>query len=255
MTNSSYKIVEINSMFKVILNPVPTSKSATLGFWCQGGSCKENDENNGIAHVLEHMMFKGTKTLTSKEIGRKLEKLGAYSNAYTSEESVCYYLSVGPTNLVVDGKNNLLSSMEILFDMFLNSVFPPEELEKEKDVIVQELRMYEDDLTSRCFANLHKIAYNPHTYLHREIIGTEENIRGFTSPQLIKFMEDYYNNIHFIMVGNFDEEKVLEFCKSQGDNFLKKFTNKNIVQEPVVYKKKTFNSIRILRVGPIKLNV
>jgi predicted Zn-dependent peptidase len=230
------KITTINNIFNVLTYPSLNTKSATVGFWIDGGASKETNENNGIAHVLEHMMFKGTKKYNTKELVTKLEELGAQTNAYTSFESVAYYVSVAPTDLMVQGKNNLMEAMELLFDLLLNSTFPEEELKKEKDVIIQELKMYEDDLEERCYANLHKITYNPDTYLHREIIGLEPVIRSFTSQQLKDFMKDNYNKIYFVITGNFDEKIVIDYCKKMGDEILKTFKSSD---------KKDFQSIYI----------
>ena len=216
MDKNPIKKIKINNVFTLILNYDGNARSSTCGFWCDGGADKENDANNGIAHVLEHMMFKGTTKRTSEELSAKVEQLGAYSNAYTSLESVSYYFSVAPTNLTVDGKNNLMSVVELLFEMLLESTFPEEELTKEKDVIIQELKMYEDDLEERCSAALHTISYKPSTYLHREIIGTEPIIRSFTSQQLKTFMKENYNNIYFVITGNFDEKKIMDYCNAMG---------------------------------------
>ena len=219
------KKIKINDVFTIITHHIPTAQSCTFGFWCDGGASKETEKNNGIAHALEHMLFKGTNKRTNKELMRKLDQLGAYSNAYTSDESVAYYLSVAPTDLVVDKKNNLLYAAELLFEMLLESIFPSDELTKEKDVIIQELRMYQDDLESRCGVNLKSIAYAPGTYLHREIIGTEELIKSFTSEDLKNYMKENYNNIYFVVVGKFDDQ-LIDYAKSMGPAMASFFQSK-----------------------------
>ena len=229
------KITTINKKFQVLTYPNLNSKSATLGFWIDGGASKETNENNGIAHVLEHMMFKGTEKYNTKELSNKLEQLGAQTNAYTSFESVAYYLSVAPTNLIVKGKNNLMEALELIFELLLNSTFPPEELEKEKDVIIQELKMYQDDLEHNCYTGLYNISYKMGSYLYRDIIGTEPLIKSFTSQQLKDFMRDNYNKIYFVITGNFDENMVLDYCKSMGDIILNTFKVNNEKVEESLY--------------------
>jgi predicted Zn-dependent peptidase len=235
MDKNPIKKIKINDIFTVLLNYDGNAQSSTCGFWCDGGANKEHDGNNGIAHVLEHMMFKGTTKRNGEELSSKVEQLGAYSNAYTSLESVAYYFSVAPTNLMVEGKNNLMTVIELLFEMLLESSFPEEELTKEKDVIIQELKMYEDDLEERCSAALHEIAYKTSTYLHREIIGTEPIIRSFTSQDLKKFMKEHYNNIYFVITGNFDEQLVVDYCKSMGPAMANFFEGQEKKTEECLY--------------------
>lgn len=228
-------IKKINDLFSIITYPIKDSKNATIGFWCDGGAWKETAENNGIAHMLEHMMFKGTANYNSKQLLSKLEQLGAYTNAYTSLESVAYYLSVGPTNLVNNNKNNLMEATELLFDLFLNSTFPEEELTKEKDVVIQEIRMYQDDLEQRCHSALYEISFEKNNYLHREIIGTEEIVKSFTPQDLKNFMKNHYNKIYFVAVGNFDEKIMIDYAESMVPIINNNFTHKILPHQPSAY--------------------
>ena len=120
----------------VLLEPVTGVVSVSVGLWINKGSRDERPDQYGYAHFVEHMLFKGTEKYTAGDIARNIDRVGGQHNAATNREYTCYYINVVSDYLEL--------ALEILSDMYYNSLFDPEELDKEKNVIVEEIRMYED---------------------------------------------------------------------------------------------------------------
>lgn len=183
---------------RIVLEQIPTVRSVAIGVWIGTGSRNETEQNNGISHFLEHMFFKGTKTRTAKEIAEAFDSIGGQVNAFTSKEYTCYYAKV------LDEHASF--ALEMLADMFFHSTFVDEELQKERNVVLEEIKMYEDtpddivhDLLSKaCYAN-HPLGY--------PILGTEETLRTFTGDSLRGYMADYYtpDRVVISVAGNVDE--------------------------------------------------
>ncbi len=168
---------------RIVLERVPTVRSVSLGIWLFTGSRNEREEINGVSHFLEHMLFKGTKTRSAQEIAEAFDSIGGYVNAFTAKEYTCYYARV------LDSYKEY--ALEILSDMFFNSIFLEEELEREKKVIIEEIKMYEDtpdehvhDLLSQAFFGNHELG--------RSILGTERRLKAMTRDTLIQYMETFY---------------------------------------------------------------
>lgn len=183
---------------RIVLEQIPTVRSVAIGVWIGTGSRNETEQNNGISHFLEHMFFKGTTTRTAKEIAEAFDSIGGQVNAFTSKEYTCYYAKV------LDEHASF--ALEMLADMFFHSTFVDEELQKERNVVLEEIKMYEDtpddivhDLLSKaCYAN-HPLGY--------PILGTEETLRTFTGDSLRGYMADYYtpDRVVISVAGNVDE--------------------------------------------------
>ena len=120
----------------VLLEPVKDVASVSVGLWINTGSRDENENQYGYAHFVEHMLFKGTSNYSAKEIAKQVDRIGGQHNAATNREYTCYYINVVSDYLEL--------AIEILSDMYFNSLFDEHELEKEKNVIIEEIRMYED---------------------------------------------------------------------------------------------------------------
>lgn len=191
----------LDSGIKLVGQHLPNMRSAAIGIWTAAGSVTETPQENGISHFIEHMLFKGTKNRTAKQISMDVDRIGGQMNAFTSKEATCYYIRV------IDEK--LDDGMDILTDVFCNSTIPEDELEKERGVVLEEIAMSRDmldDLVMDMLAG----AYFRDTALGRTILGPEENIRRLQRGDLLAYMQKMYTagNIVVSVAGNFDEDRV-----------------------------------------------
>lgn len=191
------KIISKNGL-RIVAEKMPHIRSVSFGIWVNVGSRYETKEENGLTHFIEHMLFKGTKTRNAKQIAEDFDALGAQTNAYTGKDQTCYY--------VVALDQQIRPAIEILADMFFNSVFDPEEMEKEKQVILEEMAMTEDapddDVDERLWAAM----YENHP-LGAPILGTEDTLKSFTQQQVIDFLKTHYtpDQIVLSIAGNYDD--------------------------------------------------
>ena len=130
------EIRELKCGVRVVMDKVDYIQSAAVGFWFKTGSVNETEEYAGISHFIEHMMFKGTKTRNPKQIAEDIDKIGGQINAFTSKEVTCYY--------VKSISEHLFESMDVLVDMLTESTFSEEEMNRERKVILEEMKMTED---------------------------------------------------------------------------------------------------------------
>ncbi|MEI3610878.1 M16 family metallopeptidase [Pseudogracilibacillus sp. SO30301A] len=184
---------------RIVLESVPTVRSVTIGIWVRTGSRQETEQNNGISHFLEHMLFKGTKNRTAKDIAEAFDSIGGQVNAFTSKEYTCFYARVVDTY-----KEHAL---EVLTDMLFNSTFLEDEIEREKKVVMEEIKMYEDTPDDHVHDLLATASFGNHP-LGRPIIGTEKQIKSFTRKTLIDYMKEFYtpSNIVVSVAGNVEHE-------------------------------------------------
>ena len=188
---------------RVVLENIPTVRSVAIGVWIGTGSRNETPANNGISHFLEHMFFKGTKTKNAKEIAEAFDSIGGQVNAFTSKEYTCYYAKV------LD--NHSQFALEVLADMFFNSTFEEEELKKEKNVVYEEIKMYEDTPDDIVHDLLSKAIYENHS-LGYPILGTEETLSTFTGDTLKEYMHNMYTPEQVVVsiAGNITESFIKE---------------------------------------------
>jgi len=186
---------------RIVTEKIPSVRSVALGIWVGTGSKYEHEQNNGISHFLEHMFFKGTATRSAKEIAEAFDEIGGNVNAFTSKEYTCYYARV------LDQHAPL--ALDVLTDMFFHSVFDREEIEKEKNVVIEEISMYEDtpddlvhDLIAQASFSDHPLGYS--------ILGTEDVLRSLTRDDLLAYIENRYlpENTVVTVAGNFDDSLV-----------------------------------------------
>jgi|SRR5690625_1718411 len=218
---------------RIVLEPVPTVRSVTIGVWVLTGSRNETEENNGISHFLEHMFFKGTKNRTAKEIAESFDSIGGQVNAFTSKEYTCYYARVLDTY-----KEH---AIDVLSDMFFNSTFPEEEIEREKKVVIEEIKMYEDTPDDHVHDLLSRATFGNHP-LGRSILGTEKHLNSFTKQTLIDYLDTFYtpNNVVVSIAGNVDAS-FIEKVENYFDRFNRKNNEINRVKPKYVYDSITKN--------------
>jgi len=202
---------------KLIVKKIDGLLSVTTGIMVGAGSIDENDENNGISHFIEHMLFKGTTNRTSFEISDSIDKVGAQINAFTTKEMTCYY-----TKSIAE---HFEKTIEILSDLLFNSIFLKEEMTREKGVILEEISMSNDTPDDLCMDYLAE-AYYGKKGLGRTILGSSKNVRAFTKKDILKYMtENYYpGNIVISIAGNVDFETAEKFTEKY---FFNNFKIKN----------------------------
>ncbi len=194
---------------RIVLEEIPTVRSVAIGIWIATGSRNETIKNNGISHFLEHMFFKGTKTKSAREIAESFDSIGGQVNAFTSKEYTCYYAKVLDSH--ADYALNTLS------DMFFNSTFVDEELNKEKNVVYEEIKMYEDTPDDIVHDLLSKAVYEEHP-LGYPILGTEETLDRFNGESLRQYMHEMYTPEQVVVsvAGNVNESFLKEVEKIFG---------------------------------------
>ncbi|HLR40572.1 MAG TPA: pitrilysin family protein [Virgibacillus sp.] len=183
---------------RIVLESIPAVRSVTIGIWVLTGSRNETEENNGISHFLEHMFFKGTDTRSAQDIAEAFDSIGGQVNAFTSKEYTCFYARVLDTH-----KEHAL---EILADMFFNSSFDEEEMEREKKVVFEEIKMYEDTPDDIVHDLLAEASYGNHP-LGYPILGTEDHLNTFNPETLRNYIKEQYTpeNVVISVAGNVDD--------------------------------------------------
>lgn len=194
---------QFDNGLKVLTEKVESMKSVAVGIWVKTGSRDEPDERAGITHFLEHMLFKGTKKRSAFDIALSMESVGGYMNAFTSNEYTCYYTRSLDTELN--------RALDVLTDMVNNSQFPEPEIEKEKKVVIEEMKMYRDSPEDYLFEEFSGKVFSGHP-LGRPIIGFEETVNSFTRNDLFEYVENRYQpwNILVAVAGNIKHKQVVD---------------------------------------------
>jgi len=210
MTSVNYSIKQ--NGLTVATDTASDFESITVSVLVKNGSRNENQQNNGISHFLEHMAFKGTSTRTARDIAEEFDMIGGYFNAYTSRTSTVYYAKVL--------KDDLEKATDILTDIILNSTFAKEELEKEREVILQELCMTRDTPDDIVFDYFQETAFKDQP-LGRSILGTEEFIKKLSREELCDYFKNQYSTKNTIIsaAGNFDADKFNDMIDDRFKNF------------------------------------
>lgn len=179
-----------------------------IGAWIKVGLVNESDEENGLSHFLEHMVFKGTETKTALELSDYIEKLGGECNAYTSTEETVIHTSVLPEYWKF--------GVDFLADVIQNSTFPKYEIERERNVIMQEIAMYENDQGSEMYNQALSNMYSDDP-MGRTILGPRSNIQRFTRDDLVAYYNKWYtpDNIVISACGDIDHEEFVNYVKEQ----------------------------------------
>lgn len=186
----------------VVMESLKNMRSVVLGIWVKVGSRYEPAEKNGISHFLEHMFFKGTKKRSAKDIAFEMDSLGGELNAFTSRETTTFYIKV------LD--DFLEKGLELLTDIFLNSTFPEEDIEKEKKIVKEEIKMIEDTPDEYVHDLTNQTVWGG-SGLGQPVLGHRETIKAFTRNDLIAHIKKYYGTKDMVLscAGNFDHEHLL----------------------------------------------
>src|SRR4030043_119186 len=186
---------------KVIIEENRTSPVVALQVWVKTGSADERDDEAGMCHFIEHMIFKGTGKRGVGEMAKEVESLGGSINAYPSYDQTVYHITIASRYADI--------ALDILADAVQHSVFDPAELEKEREVILEEIRMGEEDPSRKLFRQTMATAIQRHPY-GRPIIGYEKTIRAITRDQMLAFFKRWYTpeRIFFVAAGDFDLQEM-----------------------------------------------
>ena len=217
----------LKSGLTVVTQTMPHLESAALGVWIKSGSRNETEDEHGIAHLLEHMAFKGTARRSAREIAEEIEDVGGEVNAATSTETTSYYARVL--------KDHVPLAVDILADILTESAFEEEELEREKQVILQEINAANDTPDDVVFDRFSEVAYRGQT-LGRPILGTPETVVSFTPQQIRTYLgRNYTTDRMFVVAAGAVEHD--EFVRLVEDRFASLPTTPNAppVMEPARY--------------------
>jgi predicted Zn-dependent peptidase len=196
-----YRKLVLDNGMRVVTERIPTLKSVTVGIWVNTGSRDEQPAQAGYSHFIEHMFFKGTRSRSATEISREIDGLGGEMNAFTTRETTTFYVKV------LD--QQLKQALELLADLFHHSRFDSKEVEKEKQVVLEEIRMVQDD-PEDLVQELHTGQVLGRHPLGRSILGREETIQSLKRPDLLGYIDAQYDpgQIVIAIAGNFEQAAV-----------------------------------------------
>ena len=208
------QVTELASGLRVVSAKMLAAESVSVGFWVNAGARDEMATEHGIAHMLEHMAFKGTTSRDAAEIARQVEDKGGYINAHTSREETAYYLRLMPEDLEF--------GVELLADILTSSTFPEDEIEREKGVIIQEIGQAHDTPDDIVFDLFQSAGYPDHP-LGRPILGTVDSVNSFGRHDLAQFMQKHYaaDSIIVSAAGNVDHDELVKFAEKFFDGLSK----------------------------------
>lgn len=196
------EIKKLSNGIPVILEDIKSINSVSLGIFVKIGGKNENEGEEGISHFIEHLLFKGTKTRSAKDISEEIDNEGGIINAYTSAEKTVYYIQMT--------SNSLEKGIEILNDMFLNSTFTKENIDRERNVIIEEIKMY-DDIPEEV-VHEENLRFAITGVQGKSIAGTPETLKKIGREEIVKYFEDNYkpDNIIVSVAGNVDIDAVIK---------------------------------------------
>ena len=197
------RLTTLPNGFRIVTEHMPGLQSASAGVWVMAGGRHETAAQNGIAHFLEHMAFKGTKRRTSLQIAEEIEDVGGYINAYTSREMTAYYARVL--------KDDVALALDVIGDIVLNPAFDPKEIEVERHVILQEIGQALDTPDDIIFDWLQEVSY-PDQSFGRTILGSAEKVARFARADLKTFVKDNYGPAQMILsaAGGVDHDAIVK---------------------------------------------
>ncbi|MEG0829208.1 MAG: pitrilysin family protein [Anaerovoracaceae bacterium] len=194
----------------VVMEQIPYVQSVSIGVWAKVGSVDEPSRLAGVSHFVEHMMFKGTGKRTARQIASDVDKIGGHMNAFTGKEATCYYIKTL--------SDNLDQAVEILLDMVLNSKLDKEEMDKERMVICEEIKMIQDSPDDDAHDTICDLIFKGDP-LSKSIIGTPSSLDNITSKSMRNYIKKEYtrDNVVISIAGNFDEYKISEMLSEKLD--------------------------------------
>lgn len=234
----SIVVKKLDNGIPVLIDNIESINTVSLGIFVNTGSRNEYPEESGVSHYIEHMMFKGTETRTAKEISEIIDNEGGMINAYTSRDLTVYYIQML--------SNKIGTGIDVLSDIFMNSTFSEENLEKERNVIIEEIRMY-DDIPEEIIHD-ENVKYAVTGVQSNSVLGTIESLKGITRERFLKYFNEQYvaSNLVISVAGKVDVDEIYtllnkglgkfrdsnfrrdidtSFTINGGENLIKKDTN------------------------------
>lgn len=237
-----YRKDTLSNGIRVVSETLPKSRSISIGVWVKVGSRHEPQEIGGVSHFIEHLFFKGTQKRTAKDIAIEMDSIGGEMNAFTSQETTTYHAKVVDEHLPV--------VIDILSDILLGSKFDPVEMEKERKVILEEIKGVEDtpdDFIHELFTN----TVWPDNPLGRPILGTKETIRQLKHQDLISYIDSYYSpkEIVISVAGNFEHNRLIDLLDASFGRLARSGVSKKEVTpaftRAVAVRKKQLEQVQI----------
>ncbi|MEW9077792.1 M16 family metallopeptidase [Terrisporobacter glycolicus] len=213
-----YKCQTLKNGLTIVGEEIPYLKSVSLGIWINTGSRIEIPKKSGVSHFIEHMLFKGTKNRSAKDIARDIDNIGGQINAFTNKECTCYYVHL------LDEHINI--GIDVLSDMILNSTFNNNDIDRERVVILEELKMYEDSLDDLSYDLLVENVYADDG-LGMNILGNRQTIKSLKRKDILNHYSKYYvpNNAVISICGNFNFEEVVNVIEEKFSKWEEKEVN------------------------------
>ncbi len=224
-----YKRTVLDNGLRIVCENIPYVRSISLGIWVGTGSRNETIANSGISHFIEHMLFKGTKNRTAKEIAQSIDNIGGQLNAFTGKECTCYYTKTLDSDIDI--------AIEVLADMMFNSNFSKKDIDIERKVILEEIGMYEDYPEEMVHDILSETVWKDNS-LGYPILGTSDSLKLINKDLFNEYMIKNYtpDNCVISVVGNFDYEKLVHLITKYFGDWK---SDKELVQgfEPSIFTK------------------
>lgn len=202
-SGSSINKTVLSNGIRVLSERVPYVDSVSVGIWAKAGSRDESMENQGISHFAEHMFFKGTQRRSAKQIANEMDGLGGHLNAFTDKEFTCYYAKILG--------EHLRSALDIISDMVLNSLFDPVEIEREKNVVIEEIKRHQDTPEDNVHDLLAETLWKGHR-LGNSVIGKSEVVKSLTRDDLVGYIQRFYRPDALVVsaAGNVDHREFVD---------------------------------------------
>ncbi|MDR1831483.1 MAG: insulinase family protein [Fusobacteriaceae bacterium] len=223
------KVTKLQNGITLLMERIPGVESVCLGVFVRTGAVYEKPEESGVSHYLEHMMFKGTKKRTAKEISEAIDREGGMINAYTSKTKTVYYVKMLP--------ETIKTGIDILSDILTRSIFPPEELEKERNVIIEEIHMYEDIPEETIHDENARFALAG--VYGNSVIGTEASLKGITEEAFRKYHKETYTpeNMLVSVAGKIEFAEIQDCLERQLGKYKNPSPKRNVSEGFTVLKK------------------
>ena len=207
------KLKTLNSGIKLVMENIPYLQSVAMGVWVKAGAVDENAEHAGISHFIEHMMFKGTEKRSAKQIAEDIDRIGGQINAFTGKEATCYYVKAV--------KSNYHKAADVIFDMLENSLFDQKEMDRERKVICEEIKMNMDSPDDLAHDTITTMVFNQGS-LGNSILGTPETLNTINHDVMAEHVRKQYtkDSIVISVCGNYDEDELCNYFNDKLDSLI-----------------------------------